>query len=115
MPREIVINRCYGGFSISAKALFRLRELGQKDALAEVGPGETWPDGTVREGFLATSFCRGIDRDDPLLVQVVRELEADASGDLAELRIVSIPHGIDWEIEEYDGIEWVSEKHHRWS
>lgn len=114
MPREIVINRCYGGFGLSPKALFRLRELGQKNALAEVGPGETWPGGTVREGFLATSFCSGIDRDDSLLVQVVRELGTDASGDLAELRIVSIPDGIDWEIEEYDGIEWVAEKHRRW-
>ena len=30
------------------------------------------------------------------------------------LGIVEIPDGVEWEIEEYDGDEWVSEKHRKW-
>ena len=30
------------------------------------------------------------------------------------LKVVEIPDGVDWEIEEYDGEEWVSEKHRVW-
>jgi hypothetical protein len=55
------------------------------------------------------------DRDDPLLVQVVEELGSDASGRFSVLKIIEIPDGIEWKIEEYDGAEWVSEKHHTWS
>jgi hypothetical protein len=36
------------------------------------------------------------------------------SGRCAELRIVEIPDGVDYEIEEYDGKEWVSEVHRTW-
>jgi len=31
------------------------------------------------------------------------------------LKIVDIPDGVEWEIEEYDGMEWVAEKHRTWS
>ena len=48
--QEIVINRCYGGFSLSRKAFLRLRELGQKDALGEPDWGEPWGAGSgIRE------------------------------------------------------------------
>lgn len=55
------------------------------------------------------------DRSDPDLIAVIEELgEERASGALAELKIVEIPDGVEYEIEEYDGIEWVSEVHRRW-
>ena len=115
--QEIVINRCYGGFSLSRKAFLRLRELGQKDALEEPDWGEPWGDGSgVREPFGGSigSFCRDIARNDPLLTQVVKELDADANGSCAELRIIEIPNGVEWQIEEYDGLEWIAEKHQTW-
>lgn len=59
--------------------------------------------------------CRPDDRADPLLVQVVEELGAAANGSCASLKVVEIPDGTDWEIDEYDGMESVHEKHRSWS
>ena len=89
---KIVINTCYGGISISERAMARLAELQGSPCLTP------YPE----------------DRANPLLVQVVEELGELASGALAELKIVDIPDGIDWEIEEYDGKEWVAERHQTW-
>ena len=54
------------------------------------------------------------DRTDPLLIQVVEELGDEASGSCAELRIIEIPDGIDYEIDEYDGREHIAEVHRTW-
>jgi hypothetical protein len=39
----------------------------------------------------------------------------DAFGRYAQLKVIEIPENVDWEIGEYDGMEWVAEKHRRWS
>lgn len=90
--RRIVINSCYGGFGMSQQALIRYKEL--------VGD--------------VTTRVFDIPRDDPYLVQVVRELGEDAAGPYAELKILEIPADVNWEIEEYDGKEWVAERHRVW-
>ena len=56
-----------------------------------------------------------IPRDDPILIQVVEELGEASWGSAAELKIVDIPDDVEWEIEDYDGQEWVSEVHRTWS
>jgi hypothetical protein len=56
-----------------------------------------------------------LERNDPVLVQVVEELGEDANGAHAELKIVEIPDDVEWQIDEYDGVEWVAEKHRTWS
>ena len=83
---KVVINKCYGGFGLSKEALARYEELG---------------------GY-------GFQRNDPILIQVIEELGEDANGDFAELKIVEIPDDVEWFIEEYDGMEWVAEKHRTW-
>jgi hypothetical protein len=59
------------------------------------------------------------DRSDPKLIQVVEELGGEhrkgASGKCAELKIIEIPDGVDYEIDEYDGVETVHEVHQSWS
>lgn len=92
MQKRVVINECFGGFSLSEQALKRYRELG----------------GTVE-------YHRDIERDDPLLIQVVEELGEAANGRCAALKIVEIPSDVEWQIEEYDGLEHVAEKHRIWS
>ena len=92
---KVVINRCYGGFGISAKA----------EALYKERAGITDPDW----------YYWSIDRSDPILIQVIEELGEAAEGGFSELKIVDIPDGVEWEIEEYDGMEWVAEKHRTWS
>jgi hypothetical protein len=58
--------------------------------------------------------ARDIKRDDPTLVQVVKELKKKASGACAYLKVVSIPDDVKWVIAEYDGAEWVAEEHRTW-
>ena len=53
-------------------------------------------------------------RDDPILIQVVEELGETANGRCASLKIIEIPDDVEWTIGEYDGQEWIAEKHRTW-
>lgn len=133
---KIVINACYGGFGLSEKAVLRYAELKGLTLYPERSPLHTtyWlvPEGEREDqtNFHAWSLEerrasnkrmseqtlseREIQRDDPALVQAVEELGADANARFAELEIVEIPDGVAWQIEEYDGLERVAEKHRTW-
>lgn len=54
-------------------------------------------------------------RTHPLILRVVEEMGEAANGRHAELRIVDVPDGVEWEIDEYDGNEHVAEKHRTWA
>jgi hypothetical protein len=100
---KIIVNKCFGGFSLS-KAVY--------DELSI--PWDNY-------GYLGNKDF-GIESDnyyayhsDPRLVTAVEKLgEKASSGSLAELRVINIPDGIQWEIDEYDGIETVHEVHRSW-
>lgn len=122
---KVVINRCFGGFSLSDKAV---------RYYAKVKGIELYPSKDKR--FWGTEFylCPEekyqtlskedqskmyfteykIERTDPALITVVETLGEEANGRCAELKVVEIPDGIEWTIEEYDGVEWVAEKHRTW-
>jgi hypothetical protein len=54
-------------------------------------------------------------RAHPLLVSVVETLGEKASGLDAELKVIRIPHGIEWRIcGDCYGIEWICEAHKTW-
>lgn len=89
---KIVINDCYGGFDISEKALKRYNELAGRNI----------------------EYSDDIERHDPSLIKVVEELKEEANTDVSELKIIEIPEGISYQIEDYDGMEWVAEKHRTW-
>lgn len=94
--RKVVINTCYGGFSLSdsARNLY-YQKLGR----------------TVHEWL-----DHLIPRDDPMLIETVEELGVEkASGIHARLKIVEIPEDVEWHIYEYDGNECVAENHRTWS
>ena len=88
-PQKVVIYTTYGVFQLS-KAVTDY--LGIELLSGDVHYGE------------------GINRDDPNLVAAVEALGPEATN----LRIIEVPAGIDWEIQEYDGSEWVAEKHRTW-
>jgi hypothetical protein len=69
-------------------------------------------DGTYNEGSYLS--VREPQRDDLDLVAVVKKMGEKASGAFSKLVIVEIPADAEWEIEEYDGIEWISEVHRTW-
>lgn len=102
MPRKVVINGCYGGFSLSetVKHLY-------KDATKHVTRERNW---------FADS---DIPRDDPDLIRIIETLGLEESGGFfAKLKIIELPDDLPsdgWEIKDYDGIEWVAEKHRTWS
>jgi hypothetical protein len=72
---------------------------------------QEWNQKYKDQTFSDSDLCRA----DPLLVQVVEELGEFADGRHAELKIVEIPDDVKWQIDEYDGLEWVAEKHRTWS
>lgn len=119
---KLVINKCYGGFGLSEAAVRWMRAQGDKEALPNSDggmctlPGESFSDGTVNDfAWLTDGFGgRGMTRHNPILVQCVKALGAAASGKLAQLEVIEIPDGIQYEIDEYDGIESVSEVHRSW-
>ena len=90
----VVINTCYGGFGLSERAV---RDY--KDMAGITDP--KWYD-------------RDIPRDDPYLIKIIRDLGMTANGAHANLKIVEVPPDVEWQIEEYDGNEWVAEKHRIW-
>lgn len=84
---------------------------------------KSWCDMTMDEkdahnkkfnDIYVSSYMFNDDRTNPLLIQVVEELGHEADGSCAELKIVEIPDGVDYEIDEYDGNETIDEVHRSW-
>lgn len=77
---KIVLNSCFGGFSVSDECARALNIKSNYDA----------------------------DRMDPELIKMVEERPDWASGSYARLRVVEIPEeATDWETTEYDGVEGI--------
>lgn len=114
---KVVINACYGGFSLSRAALHELRRMGNACALADTDIGEKYPDSDEVNNFSlgANSFCRDIPRNDTQLLAVIERMGPAANGGCADLKIVEIPDDVEWVVEEYDGNEWIAEAHRTWS
>jgi hypothetical protein len=93
--RRVVINDCYGGFGLSDRAIAEYKKLA---------------------GITDENFCeRDVARDDPYLIKVVKEMGMAANGRHANLKIIEIPGDVEWLVQEYDGAEWIAEKHRTWS
>jgi hypothetical protein len=117
--QKVVINRQYGGFSLSDAAARKLRTMGCVHALKEErerAEDKKNPDSLCQScgRMLSNHNLYDIARDDPMLVQVVEEMGAEAAGSHATLKVVEIPDGVEFTIEEYDGMEWVAETHRTW-
>ena len=112
--KRIVINRSYDEFCISHKALIRLRELGQREALAETDHGAYWPLAAGPREPSLNQYGKLIPRDDEKLVCVVEELQEAADGHAARLKIVTIPDDVKGLITKIEGGEQVSEAHRTW-
>jgi hypothetical protein len=115
--RHIVINNCHGGFGLSWDAQIAYLE---RAGIAYTLVDRESRDDTRRFGQeikLATGwpwYDREINRDDPILVGLVREMGLKVNNDFSDLKVVKIPGNVEWTIEEYDGLEWVAEKHRIW-
>lgn len=135
---KVVINNCYGGFSLSLEGCKKYAELAgfkifayQSDYDRGVeafcrAKEDCFSPYTIKQdiGDFPTSEVlngaewfhdRDLDRSDPILIEVVEILGDKANGGCANLKIVEIPDGTDYEICEYDGNEHIAEKHQTWS
>lgn len=152
---KVVINVCFGGFSLSPLAVKRLSELKGKQcfffsskgypndyepidmptsdtfswsAFTVSNPteylksGKDWHSMTQKERTQhnkkhdeITLSARPENRSDTDLIKTIEELGDTANGSCAELKIVQIPDGIEYEIDEYDGNESIHEAHRSWN
>ena len=140
---KLVINDCYGGFGLSRTAIraylkrkgkevyfYKQTKYNHNDGIDEFTKifepkketivysftkdlGETFTEWPKKDG--SYFYDRNISRDDQDLVAVVEELGDKANGDCGKLKVVEIPDGIEWTIDEYDGIEHIAESHRTWS
>ena len=114
--KKIVINSCHGGFGLSHTAVALYAEFSGINVIAIDSEYDWWKlyyiDGIEDDEH----YFRPADikRDDPHLIAVVAELGEAANDQHADLKIVEIPDDIEWEIAEYDGLEWIAEKHRTW-
>ncbi len=135
---KVVINVCFGGFGLSEKAYEKLIEYGVpvRKYVEEVKDEKTGRYNSPPEnegevifdrslsvpgkfdrwlGRYWETWIRSDNRSHPLVVRVVEELGDAASGAHAELKVVEIPDGVDYIVEEYDGNEHIAEAHRTWS
>lgn len=138
---KVVINRCYGGFGLSHKAvmeyakikgfkLYPFVETRNASGKLNFHKHRPYKEGedvflihysrkplTKKGTFDDNSYFSDneIERNDPALIQVVEKLGKEADGHCAKLGIIEIPDNVNWHVEEYDGIEHIAEDHETWS
>ena len=134
---KILINTCFGGYGLSHEAMLRYAELKGIAVYPENSLGGLYTYWLVPEServdqsnWLSMSkeeqkassklykeqtlYSKDF-RTDPTMIQVVEELGAKANGRFAELKLVEIPDGMNYTIEDYDGMEHIAEVHRTWA
>ena len=133
---KVILNKCFGGFGLSYEA-YKLyaKKKGLELFAYELGPNLTYRRANAKESFLVTYTTRDCGdnpkftdetewkdvlylssehREDPVLIEVVEELGDEANTTFSNLRIVDIPDGMDYVIDEYDGIETLHARVKEW-
>jgi hypothetical protein len=113
--RKILINADYGGFGLSDEA----KEL----YLTKKGISFTKEE---RRSFLFDEkyyfYIDGeyfsehdLKRDDPIMIEIFEQLGSERfSSTFCTVKVVEIPFEVEWILCEYDGNEWIAEKHRIW-
>ena len=123
---KVIINRCFGGFELSDEAYewliknrrWRVTEFDKdgncKDKTAQLVKTDR-KSSFYGKYWLVDEDKKKIRTHKDLIDCVETIGSKRASGRVSELEIVEVPNNVEWEIDEYDGNEWVAEKHRRWS
>ena len=139
---KVVVNRCFGGFELSDKAIEMIMNRKGLECFRYKQTGYSFRDGVEKytrcDSFEDNFGCyystkdlgeetnkipneyhwyynSKLERTDSDLIAVIEEIgEEKASGRFANLEVVEIPDDVNWEIEDYDGIETIHEVHRSW-
>jgi hypothetical protein len=99
MVQKIVVNRTYGGFGLSDEAV---QEYCKRKGIDDINDFHYYD----------------VQREDPVLVSMMEEFGPKFVGGADRtsraLKVVEVPDGVLWNVCEYDGLEWVAEKHRVW-
>ena len=139
---KVILNKCYGGFGCS-DACYRLyaQKKGievycyRLEHVREEGCIYKKVDDEGRDGYGVVYFKKDFGdsfvykevdtrselvwlstshREDPVLIECIEELGEKANGKYAQLEVVEIPDGLDYVIDDYDGIETLHENVRCW-
>lgn len=136
---KVILNKCYGGFGVSQEAYelyakkkgieifsYDMKFVNDKPAYRKTNTGSSIFNTTFTKDFGDYAEISDDDfdkyylcldeshREDPVLIEVVEELGKKANGPFAELVVVDIPDGMEYEIDDYDGVETLHEKVKKW-
>lgn len=111
---KIVINKCHGGFGLGHEATLLYGKLKGLKIVWEIDKYNLYHYyiGEISEDTYFADW--DIQRTDPALIEVVEKLGENAGGRGAELKVVEIPDDVEWILQDYDGVEWIAEKHRTW-
>ena len=114
--RKILINTDYSSFGLSDKAVeLYLNKKGIKFTTEK--KSSAFSDRRfifyVNKEYFSEHDLK---RDDLVLIETVEELGLKEAADcFSSLKIVEIPYEIEWTLQNYDGNEWIAEKHRTWA
>lgn len=133
---KVILNKCFGGFSPSHEAYeLYAKKKGLKLFTYELTPDLDYKRADTKNGIFVTYttkdygdnptrndfdwkndllYLNGDNREDPVLIEVIEELGERASSYVSDLRVVDIPDGMDYVIDEYDGIETLHARVQEW-
>lgn len=136
---KVILNKCFGGFSVSQEAYelyakkkgielfaYKLEIVSGKPIYKKTDTGNSIFTITFTKDFgdyieLSDDdfdkYYLGLDeshREDPVLIEVVEELGERANSPFSKLVVVDIPDGMEYEIDDYDGVETLHQKVETW-
>ena len=136
---KVILNKCYGGFGVSQKAyelyakkkgieifVYKLECTNDKPIYRKTDMGSSIFTITFTKDFgdyvdlyddnsekYILELCSN-HREDPVLIEVVEELGDRANSPFSKLVVVDIPDGMEYEIDDYDGVETLHQKVEKW-
>ena len=136
---KVILNKCFGGFGVSQEAYelyakkkgielfaYKLEYRNGKPIYKKTDTGSSiftinftkdFGDYIELSDDNSEKYClelRDNHREDPVLIEVVEELGERANSRFSELVVVDIPDGMEYEIDDYDGIETLHQKVRKW-
>lgn len=103
---KIVINCWYGGFSVSDAVM---------EELNLPNSGNIWNHINNKTFDINSNNSKQFRAHAPLIKAIEKIGHPHCNGPCANLKIIEIPDNVNWEIQEYDGVETIHEVHRTWS